>query len=165
MSNVFPGGIPYAVDVNRLKAAFPVNSLNEGLIIKHVQLEATIDAKSGTRRYYSVINSWLSEMKNSNAIFMTWEHGVGIKVLNPSGILYHGESRVKQKSSQIQKAVKIFAWVSRARLDEVGQQRLDHQVRVASAIAAAARSGTKEMAIELAPVKSLPKPQLIREAS
>jgi hypothetical protein len=165
MSNVFSGGIPYALDVNRLKAAFPVASLNEGVVISHVQLEATIDTPKGTGRYYGVINSWRAEMKNSNAILMEWDPSVGLKVLDPAAILGHAEKRTRQKIGQTVKAIKIFAWVPRSRLDAIGQQRLDHDVRITNRISESLKRDKKEMAIELAPVKSLPKPKLIREAS
>lgn len=155
MSQMFRGGIPYQVDVNRLKEAFPESSLREGRTIRHDELERVIKAQRGSQRYYGVVNSWLSQMKSSNGIFMIWEPSVGIKVLDPAGVLGFAEKRTKQKIRQTRKAVQHFAWVDRARLDDIGQQRLDHQMRVGSAIRDALLAAGKELAVNLAPVKSI----------
>lgn len=160
MSEVFRGGIPYVVDVNRLKESFPVPNLIEGLVIKHGELEQIVQAKAKSQRYYGVVNSWIAQMKNANGIVIEWVPATGIKVLNPAEILSSAETRLRQKIGQTGRAVKRFAWVPRERLDQVGQQRLDHQVRVAGAIKDALASARKELAIDLAPVKSLPKPKV-----
>jgi hypothetical protein len=162
--NTFTGGVPYAVDVARLKESYPVPKLTEGLVITHADLEKIVNAKAGTGRYYGVINSWISQMKNSNGIFIVWQPNVGIKVLDPSEIMSHGETTTRQKIGQVGKALKTFAWVDRKRLDQTGQQRLDHQLRVASAIKDSLNTARRELAIDLSPVKSLPKPKVIREA-
>jgi hypothetical protein len=163
LSQIFDGGIPYVIDVNRLKEAFPVPILAEGFEIKHEELEATINVKRGTQRYYGVVNSWRNQMKNTNAICIAWEQGIGLRVLDPAGQMDFAETRTKQKIRQTGKAVKEFVWVNRARLNPIGQQRLDHQMRVAAAIKDALGAAKKELAVELSPVKSLPKPQLIRD--
>jgi hypothetical protein len=160
MAKEFRGGVPYAIDVNRLKEAFPVPSLTEGRVIEHKDLELVITAKAGNQRYYGVINSWIAQMKNNNGVFMIWEPAVGIKVLAPAEILSHAEVRTRQKIGQTGKAIKIFAWVDRTRLNPVGQQRLDHQTRVTNAIKDALAMARKDLAIDLAPVKSLPRPKL-----
>ncbi|HZF24050.1 MAG TPA: hypothetical protein VE030_11370 [Burkholderiales bacterium] len=150
--------------MNRLKDAFPVPMLAEGRVIEHADLEEIVKAKRGGQRYYGVINSWINSMKNTNGIFMTWETSVGVKVLGPAEILAHAEIRTRQKIKQTGNAVKTFVWVDRTRLDSTGQQRLDHQERVANAIRDALNTARKDLAIDLAPVKSLPKPKMIREA-
>ena len=165
MSKVFAGGVPYAIDVKRLTEAFPVPSLTEGRVIKHENLEAIVNAPKGSQRYYAVINSWIHQLKNANGIFVAWESGTGIKILDPGGILTHTEIRTRQKIRQTGKAVKNYAWVDRTRLDTRGQQRLDHQTRVAAALRESLNAARREMAIELAPIQSLPKPKLIRDAS
>ena len=164
MSRLFRGGIPYAVGSRRLAEAFPVPSLVEGLVIKHEQLEELINAPKGTSRFYALVNHWIRQMKNANGIFIVWEPTIGIKVLDPAGILSHAETRTRQKLRQTGRAIKIYAFVDRNRLDAIGQQRLDHEARVASVLGDALRAAKKEMAISLAPIKSLPKPQLVREA-
>jgi hypothetical protein len=100
-------------------------------------------------------------MKNSNSIVLEWQPGSGVKVLNPAEILESAETRLKQKIGQTGRAIKRFAWVDRSRLDTVGQQRLDHQVRVAAKLKEALGTGKKELAVELSPVQSLPKPKLL----
>jgi len=164
MWNVFRGGVPYSVDVKRLNEAFPVPSLTEGRVIKHEQLEAIIDAVKGTQRYYGVIHSWISQSRNSNAIFIAWEPKVGVKVLDPASLLTHAEMRTRQKIRQTGKAIRIYGFVDRGRLDALGQQRFDHDKRVLNAYCEAMNAANKDLAVPLAPIQSLPKPKLIKGA-
>jgi hypothetical protein len=159
---VFRGGVPYSVDVRRLTEAFPVASLIEGRVIQHADLELIVNAPRGTQRYYAVINSWRIQTKNSNGIFIAWEPGTGIKILAPADVLDHAETKTRQKIRQTGRAIGIFGYVDRNRLNPIGQQRLDHQLRVTTAVKDALRAARKDMSINLAPVASLPKPQLLR---
>jgi hypothetical protein len=157
----FTGAVPYVVDVNRLKVAYPAPELTEGRVITHEELQVTVGAKSGSGRYYGVINSWIKQMKSANGIFIVWQSTVGVKVLDPAEILNHAENVTKQKIGQTGRAIKNFAWVDRRRLDATGQKRLDHQLRVAAAIEDSLAAARRDMTVELAPVKSLPKPKLV----
>jgi hypothetical protein len=163
MSEAFLGGVPYAVDVNKLKETYPVPKLIEGLLISHDELEKVVNAKAQSGRYYGVVNSWISQIKNSNGIIIEWEPSKGVRVLNPAEVLESTEKRVSRKIGQTGRAIKGFAWVDRNRLDDVGQRRLDHQVQVASKLKTVLAAHKKESAIDIAPVQSLPKPKLIRE--
>lgn len=160
MGKTFRGGVPYALDVNRLNEAFPVPSLTEGRVIKHPQLEAVINTPFGSQRYYAVINSWISKNKNAHGIYVIWKHTVGIEVLDPAKLLTHAEDKTREKIRQTRKAVTILAWVDRSRLDVFGQQRLDHDQRVAGALNDAMQAAKKDMAVPLAPIRSLPKRQI-----
>jgi hypothetical protein len=162
MSKIITGGVPYALDVKRLTEAFPVNDLTEDRVITHEDLEGTIQLRRGTQRYYGVINSWLHKMKQEAGIYMIWEPGDGVKVLNPAGLLFHAETRTRQKIKQTVRAIRIYGHVEqrRDRLDETGRARLDHMVRVANKTKEAIEQARKDMAVELAPVKSLPKRQI-----
>lgn len=164
MGQIFRGGIPYAVDVKRLNDTFPVPSLTEGRIINHSQLEAIVTAPKGSQRYYGVINSWISQMKTANGIYMVWRSAVGIEILDPANLLTHAETKTRQKIRQTGKAASIYGWVDRTRLDSLGQQRFDHDRRVLAALGDAMQSAKKDLAVALAPIQSLPKPKLIREA-
>ena len=164
MAQAFRAGIPYALDVKRLKEAFPIPSLNEGREIKHAELEAVIELPKGTGRYYGIIDSWRHQMKNVNGIFIIWEPGKGVKVLAPAEILDHAETKTRQKIGQTVRATAIFPWVDRNRLNPMGQKRFDHDMRVALALKDALHAGKKQMATDLAPIQSLPKPKLIQQA-
>ena len=160
MGEGFRGGVPYALDLKRLREAFPVPTLTEGRVIKHGQLETVVNVKKGASRYYAVVDAWRAELKNNAGIFVVWERAVGLKVLNPAELLNHAETRTRQKIRQTGKAIRTFAWVDRNRLDDTGKARLDHQVRVANVVRDALDSAKKELAVSLAPVKSLPRPKV-----
>lgn len=153
----FKGGIPYGLDVRRLSDAFPVPSLNEGRVLRHAELEEVLGYKRGTQRYYGVVNAWLNKQKADHGLILVWVPSEGVKVLDPAGVLEHAEIRTKQKSRQLQRQIKMFGWVDRARLDTVGQKRLDHQLTVAAKLSAAVGDARKGLAVELAPIKSMPK--------
>jgi hypothetical protein len=157
---VFNGGLPYGPDVNRLKEAFPISKLTEGVIISHEELEKIVRQKRGTQRYYGVVNSWMGQQKNEHGLFLVWEPTAGVKVLDPAAIFHYGEARMRQKGKQLGRAVRILGHVDRTRLDEIGQKRFDQVTRVGHAIKTAVDDARKQLAIELGPVKSLPKPQM-----
>ena len=161
MENGFRGGLPYSIDVRRLKDRYPVETLTEGLIIQHADLEGIVNCKAGTQRYYGVINSWISSVKNSNGIIIIWQPSVGLKILEPSGTMGHVDRKSRQKARQFVSATRIFGWVDRNRLNSAGQARLDHQMQYLAKIASEVRSVPKELAVDIAPVLSLPKPKLV----
>lgn len=154
---VFRGGLPYGPDIKRLDDAFPVDSLTEGRVIEHGELEKILTCKRGSSRYYGVIDTWIGQRRSANGIVLVWEPTRGLKVLNPAEILEHAEVRTRQKIRQTGRAIRIFGLVDRERLDGTGQKRLDHQMRVVSTLKESLESSRKQLAIELAPVKSLPK--------
>jgi hypothetical protein len=164
MSRVFRGGVPYAVDVKRLLEAFPVPLLTEGLVIGHAQLQELIGAPKGGQRYYGVVNSWIAQMKSSNGIFIIWEPAIGLKVLGPAEILTFAETKTRQKIRQTGRAIGTLRWVDRGRLDAMGQRRFDHERRATGILLDALQAARKDLAVDLAPIASLPKPKLIREA-
>lgn len=164
MAKVFHGGVPYAIDVKRLMEAFPVPTLTEGRVISHEHFAAVIDVPKGSQRYYSVINSWRSQIKHTAGIIIEWEQTKGVVVLDPAGILNHSEAKTRQKMRQAARAMKLHSYSDRNRLDAVGQQRHDHIGRIYAIFSKQIDNTHHEMAIALAPIKSLPKPKLIREA-
>lgn len=155
------GGVPYSLDVKRLREAFPIEILKEGTILTHESLAAVFDAPKGSGRYYGVISSWIRELKARENLFLVWEQTIGLKVLDPAAVLTHTESRSRQKLRQFRRVVKDLYLIRPERLDQIGQQRLDHQKRVLLAMAENARRAEAETSIELAPVKSLPRPLLV----
>ena len=160
---LFKGGMPYEIDVKRLEADFPVNELPEGRKIEHQQIEIAIDCTKGTSRYYGVVDSWMNKIKHSHGIVLRWEPSQGVVVMTPSQVLDHTETRLRQKIRQTGRVMREFVWVDRNRLDNIGQKRLDHQTRIANVLKEHLNMAKKELAIELGPVKSLPKPKLTIE--
>lgn len=154
---IFRGGLPYGPEMHRLDDAFPLSALNEGRIVKHAELEGVLGVKRGSARYYGVIHAWMARQRNNNNVFLAWEPTIGLKVLDPGQVLDFAEGRTRQKIRQVGRAIRTFGYVDRARLDKTGQARLDHQLMVTGRIKTAMDSAKKELAVELAPVKSLPK--------
>jgi len=152
-------GIPYGPDIRKLEDAYP--SPEEDQVLSHKDLEALLKLEQKTQRYYGVINAWRKRLRNDRNIDSEWIHGVGLKILNPADRLKHSEQNIKQGIRHTGRAFRRLAITPRERLDAVGQARYDHAVQVAGKLAAAGRDAKRELAIDLAPVKSLPKPKLV----
>lgn len=156
---VVVAGIPYGPDIRKLEEAYP--SPQEDQIIKSEDFEKIIRCEQKTPRFYGVINSWRRRLRNERNIDSEWVQGVGVKILNPADRLKVSETNIKHGIRKTSRAYRRLAITPRDRLDEVGQQRYDHQMTVAAKLIAAGRDAKRELAIDLAPVKSLPKPKLV----
>lgn len=152
-------GLPYGPDVRKLDEAFP--SPDEDQIIRSAEFEKIINTPAKTGRFYAVINTWRRRLRTERNIDSEWLQGVGVKILSPADRLKVSESDVKRGIRKTGRAFKRLAVTPRDRLDAVGQQRYDHALQVASKLTAAGRDAKRELAIDLAPVKSLPKPKLV----
>jgi hypothetical protein len=113
-----------------------------------------------SHRYYGVVNAWITQMRTTYKIIIEYQKTIGVKVLNPAEVLESTETRVKHKIRQTGKALKRYAWVDRDRLDATGQKRLDHQSLVALRLKQALTTAKNESAIDLAPIQSLPRPNV-----
>ncbi|MGH7486397.1 MAG: hypothetical protein ACREMY_12490, partial [bacterium] len=129
--NTFKGGLPYGPDVKRLTEAFPPAALTEGRSISHEQLLGTLDCETRHERYYCIVNAWRRKQLHENGVYIIWEQGKGVVVLDPAGVLGDAERKIRQKIQQVGRSVKLLGWVDRGRLDPTGQARLDHQTMVA----------------------------------
>jgi hypothetical protein len=152
-------GIPYAPDVRRLEEAYP--SPQEDQVIRHDEFEKLLKIPGKSQRYYGVINTWRKRLRTERNIDSEWLPGIGVKILNPADRLKVSESNVKHGIRHTGRAFRRLAVVPRDRLDAIGQARYDHAITVASKLTTAGRDAQRELAIDLAPVKSLPKPKLV----
>lgn len=152
-------GIPYGPDIRKLEEAYP--NPEEDQVFTHKELEALLRIEQKSQRYYGVINSWRRRLRNERNIDSEWVHGVGVKILNPADRLKVSEGNIKQGIRHTGRAFRRLAITPRERLDAVGQQRYDHQLQVGAKLTAAMNDAKKELAIDLAPVRSLPKPKLV----
>lgn len=156
---VVVAGIPYGPDIRKLDETFP--NPQEDQIIKSEDFEKIIRTPQHTQRFYGVINAWRRRLRADRNIDSEWVRGVGVKILNPADRLKVSEGNIKHGIRKTNRAYRRLAVTPRDRLDAVGQQRYDHQLQVAAKLIAAGREAKKELAIDLAPVKSLPKPKLV----
>lgn len=153
----FRGGMPYSPDVEKLKEAYPVQSLVEGRLITHEEIEEVIKYKPKTQRYYGVVNSWTKKIENDHDIIMEWDPGIGLKVLSPHERLSSGECRIKRGIKATSRGVRFLGKVPRDRLDEDGKKRYDHVGRVSMILKTALAEAKKSLPIEVPANKSLPK--------
>lgn len=156
------GGLPYGPQVRKLEDNYPVPEENR--IISHNELSEIIGENHGTKRYYGVINSWRKTLLNELGIDTAWLPSEGLKILDPSDRLHHSEADFKSSLRKAKRSVRRLAATPRDRLDDIGKRRYDHAAIVMAKIKLEAEHAQKQLAIDLAPVKSLPKPKLVKEA-
>jgi len=148
-------GIPYGPQVNKLKDKYP--KPEEDMLISHDELEGIINEKRDRQRYTGIITSWRKYLLNSLGIDSEWMRGEGLKILNPADRLNVGENNFKQGIRKTRRAFRRTALVPRDRLNDEGRQRFDHHMIIMAKLGTAAIEARKGLAVELAPVKSLPK--------
>ena len=159
-TQLFFGGLPYTPDVNKLIEAFPVPTMSEGRTLSHNELTGVLNLKRDSR-YYGVINAWRKKLRDEFRVIVEWDRNNGLVVLDPAKCLTHRERGVQQKGRLLGRSVNRLAHdVDRTRLDDTGKSRFDHVLMAAAKMKQAAQLGSREMAVELAPVKSLPKPKI-----
>lgn len=151
--------VPYGPDIKRLQEQWPVEALVEGLIIPHEELETALHCERHKSRFYTVIRAWCKRESREHDIFMAWEPKVGLKVLDPSRKLSHGNGKLHSGRKMMGRGFRVVSSVSkdRDRLDQVEQKLLDHITHFAAVIKNAFDDERKRLAVDLAPMKSLPK--------
>ena len=158
-AKIWKSGLPYEPQSQKLKDAYPLPE--EGMLISHDDLEKLVNEKVQTQRYYGICNSWRRYLFNSLGIDTAWIPGDGIKVLSPAERLKAGETDYHVGARKTKRGVRRTAATPRDRLDTIGQQRFDHDMIVMSRTVASLNQDRKELAVELAPVKSLPRPKIV----
>lgn len=153
-------GMPYGPDVIKLDEAFA--RPEEGQKILSRQFENILGIPQKTQRFYGVINSWRRKLLNDRNIDTQWIQGEGLKILAPSDRLPVTERDMRIANRRTKRAIRRHVIIPRDRLDEIGKQRYDHNSGVYAKLKAAVDDARKELPIDLAPVKSLPKPRLVK---
>jgi len=161
-SQLWKRGVPYGPQVRRLEEAYP--KPDENLMLTHEELEKLTGEQRGTPRYYRVVNSWRKKLFNELGIDSSWIWGEGIKILEPADRLHASETDFKTGLRKAKRAIRRLAATPRDRLDAIGQQRYDHVSIVMAKMRAEADQAQRQLAVDLAPVKSLPKPRLVMNA-
>lgn len=159
----FLGGIPYALDIKKLNETYPLPSLDLNRLISHEELAAVIGERVGSQRYYGVINAWKRLLRNEHAVHVLWEKKEGVRVVDQHRLHKHTRLHFIQKGKQTVRAANDFRWIDRSALAPEEQKVYDHDLISAAKVKAAASQEARSMALELAPIKCLPRP--IRKVS
>jgi hypothetical protein len=158
IGKVWKRGLSYEPDVKAIEEAFP--KLEEGMILPRDQLANLIHTEINSERFYSVTLSYRKKIYHQTGVILNWVPN-GLLVLNPGEHFQFGEKRLRQDIRRTGRTIGIIHNVKRDRLDEITQKRYDHQIHVTQVLSATLLDTRRQMKIDLAPVKSLPKPKLI----
>lgn len=159
-AEIWKGGLPYEPDVRKLEEKYP--NPEEDQVITHEDFEKLLSLTRGPGRYYGVIKSWQKRLFNLRNIDSQWIQGKGVKILGPADRLEVGESGIRRKLKQVKREVRRTGATPRERLNEMGQRHYDHTMMNAAKMLPALEEMRKQLSIDLAPVKSLPKPQFVK---
>jgi hypothetical protein len=158
-AKMWNAGIPYSPDVKMLEDTYP--QLEEGSMIVHSDFEEILKMKAGSQRYYGVINSWRKYLRRTRDIDTEWDRGVGLKILTPGERMGCGENDLARSIRASGRAIKRTLGTDRDRLDETGKRRYDHIASKVKPFLEFANRTRREISIDIAPVKSLPKPKIM----
>lgn len=157
-ATVWKNGLPYEPEVRKLETRY--EQLDEGIVIPHAEMEQLLGLPRSAKRYFGIINSWRAKLLRTRNIDTEFERGNGLKILPPEDRLAVSERDFHFSARALGRSLRRTTMVPRDRLNEVGKRRADHiEKRVAFAYQSVSEA-RKQLAIDLAPVKSLPKPQL-----
>jgi len=159
-SGIFKNGLPYAPDLRRLDEAFP--NPEEERIITHTELEEILNVSRKEPRYRGVTRSWRHLLFNTRNIDSAPVSGVGFKILPPHERQTESEREARLGFRRFHRTFKRMASIPHERLDAKGQQRHDHEMMVMSRLNTTVREARKAVAIDIAPIQSLPKPKLVK---
>ena len=158
---IWKGGLPYGPQVQRLRDSFP--NPEEEKLFSHNEFEALLGEVRGSQRYYGIINSWRKYLINTLGIDSDWNPGEGLLILPPAKRLECGERDTKRGIRRVKRGIRRTAATPRDRLDEIGKARYDHAAMAYAKMIPALDEGRKALAVDIAPVKSLPKPKLVQD--
>jgi hypothetical protein len=156
---LWKGGLPYGPQVKKLEDAYAAPE--EDSLISHEELQKLTGEPKASQRYYGIVNSWRKRLFNELGIDSAWIPGEGVKILPPADRLHASEVDFKHGLRKTKRAVRRLAATPRDRLDDMGQKRYDHAAVVMAKLKGEADLAQKQLAIDLAPVKSLPRPKLV----
>lgn len=161
-AKMFMGGIPYGPDVNRLRVAFPHESLKEQLIVEHSQIEQALQFKRVSSRYRGVVNSWIAAMYRDYNINIKALRGVGFQVLDNQGLLSDVSKQSESRGALHVAALGKYRRINPVKLSEGDRRLYEHKARHAAILAANIKETQRQM-FQLPPVEHLPFKQLSTE--
>jgi hypothetical protein len=157
---IYKRGLPYGPELRRLDEAFPLPQ--EGEVLRYEQIEEVLHHGRTESRFKTVLYSWRRSLWRSRNIDTEALAGIGIKILEPADRAALREKGILRKSRQVRLERQRYASTPRERLNAEGQQRYDHVMLLTGRIQAAIDDVKKQLPADIAPVKSLPKPKLIK---
>jgi hypothetical protein len=157
---IYKKGLPYAPDIRRLDDAFPTP--DEGQLLRYEQIEEVLHCRRTETRFRTVLASWRRSLWRTRNIDTEAVAGTGIKILEPAERVKLREKDMLLKARLLGRTRQRFASAPRERLNAEGQQRYDHIMLFTGRIQAAIDDAKKSLPADIAPVKSLPKPKLVK---
>jgi len=159
-AKIYKNGLPYAPDIRRLDDAFPTPE--EGQVLRYEQFEEVLNYSRVETRFRTVISSWRRTLWRTRNIDTEAVPSVGIKILEPADRVKIREKDMILKARLLGRTRQRFASAPRERLNVEGQQRYDHVMLYTGRVQQAIDDAKKALPADIAPVKSLPKPKLIK---
>jgi len=160
MNATVVNSIPYGPDIKLLQETWPVARLQLGFTIHYDEFSQVLGYDRHSSRFYSVIRSWCHLEDREHGIFMAWEPKIGLRVLGQSGKLMGAELKTARGCRAIRRGKRMIDSVDTEQLDDLGKKRLDHDRHVLAVLYDHISSAQKQLASELAPIKSLPRPSI-----
>ena len=131
-------GTPTDPDIDRLRKAYPAESLVEGREISYDELEAVInlegDCTKDSLRFRTVTWRWRRQMEINFHIRLGAVPGVGLRVLTPGERVVESECHTTRAFRQAKKAHYRASIIDRNRLEPEQAKRAEHVQLCSAAI-------------------------------
>lgn len=121
------GGIPTALEIKKLREAYPENRMKHGDIIEYDDVSEIIGAKPKTNRFKAITCRWRSLIEKDTGIRIGAFEGTYFKVLNESEKLEFIQNKKRSVTRQMRKNLIRTSYVDRSKLTQKEKDALDHE--------------------------------------
>ena len=121
------GGIPTALEIKKLRDAYPENMMKHGDIISYDDVSLIIGARPKTSRFKVITWRWRSLIEKDTGIRIGAFDGTYFKVLNESEKLEFIQNKKRSVTRQMRKNLIRTSYVDRSKLTQKEKEALDHE--------------------------------------
>jgi hypothetical protein len=140
-SNLFLGGTPTKLDVDKLRDKFGVPK--EGDVITFDDLESVLSVSRRTFRFKTVLNAWRKALDREHNVVFGPDRGKGLICLPPNERIELSLHKSRIGVRMVGRAGRIASCTDRARLTPENQRAADHMERSVAAIKLALATSAK----------------------
>lgn len=136
---LFFGGVPTDPEINMLRERYPVADMSPGQVIPYKEVAEVIGCPHGEHRFKTVTGRWRRLVENeTQTVVIGTERGVGFKVLDNTGKIDLGQSKLVTAVRSARRSYKLTATV-RGPVNDEDKERLTQLQRRSGALLATAQ--------------------------
>lgn len=135
INEVFFGGVPTDIEINRLKQAYPYDKLEVGTTFSHKDIEEAAGVRYGTFRYRTVTNRWRTSIeRETTGLTLGAVKGVGFKVLEDDEKVDHSSAKLRSSRKCVLRSMKYLSRTDVRKLSDNNKKVYEHNLHISAAI-------------------------------